>query len=77
VDEEGVVQQLDGDGRPHRLPQRPAEGLARGQEQGRTDRLAGPQRVVEHEVGQVRDLVAGRHQLLHGLAGQLAVARQG
>src|SRR5689334_9634155 len=73
VDEERVVGQLDGDRGTQRLVDRPAEGLAGGQQQGRADALSGPGRIVPHEVVEVPAGCPAAQVTLHGVAGETRV----
>ena len=73
VDEERVVGQLDGDRGTQRLVDRPAEGLAGCQQQGRADSLAGPSGIVPHEVVEVPAGRPAAQVMLHGVAGEARV----
>ena len=75
VDQERVVEQLDGHGGAEGLLDRAAEGLAAREHERRPDALAGPRRVVTREAPEARiDGVDGGQVALHLPARQRRVA---
>src|SRR4051794_25157052 len=73
VDEQGVVEELDGDGSTQRLLGPRAESPGGGDAEARAHHLAAPAGVVRDQVVEIAPRLEGRQVAPQGLAGERAV----